>query len=238
MSSRGVGRERVESQLSRPNANVTALYTVQAPRCGGFTTVNVALRTTESWLHGAVVTLPSMWFCALHSPGSTVRVLAPRCGGYTTVNVDLRTTQSWLHSAVVTLAVNVALRTTESWLHGAVVTLPSMWLCALHSPGSTVRWLHYRQCGSAHYTVQAPLCGGYSTVNVALRTTQSKLQTGVQFVNKLPNPIKNATMPKAFKTRLETALISKAFYNTDEFMAPPPWHGWVHGMELGDHLIR
>ncbi|KAG8292762.1 hypothetical protein J6590_031741, partial [Homalodisca vitripennis] len=44
-------------------------------------------------------------------------------------------------------------------------------------------------------------------------------QAGVQFVNKLPNSIKNATMPKAFKTRLKTALISKAFYSTDEFMA-------------------
>ncbi len=44
-------------------------------------------------------------------------------------------------------------------------------------------------------------------------------QAGARFVNKLPNSIKNAVMPKAFKSRLKTALISEAFYSTDEFMA-------------------
>ncbi|KAG8313243.1 hypothetical protein J6590_006803 [Homalodisca vitripennis] len=44
-------------------------------------------------------------------------------------------------------------------------------------------------------------------------------QSGAQFVNKLPNFIKSAAMLKAFKTRLKSALLSEAFYNTDEFMA-------------------
>ncbi len=44
-------------------------------------------------------------------------------------------------------------------------------------------------------------------------------QAGVHFVNILPNSIKNAIMPKAFKTRLKTILITEAFYSIDEFMA-------------------
>ncbi len=47
-------------------------------------------------------------------------------------------------------------------------------------------------------------------------------QSGVLFLNKLPNSIKNATMPKAFKTRLKAVLISNSFYSVDEFMA----HSW------------
>ncbi len=44
-------------------------------------------------------------------------------------------------------------------------------------------------------------------------------QKGVHFVNRLPNQIKNAPMPKALKARLKTTLIAQAFYSTDEFMA-------------------
>ncbi|KAG8311399.1 hypothetical protein J6590_043317 [Homalodisca vitripennis] len=43
-------------------------------------------------------------------------------------------------------------------------------------------------------------------------------QAGAQFVNILPNSIKSANMPKAFKARLKSALIKAAFYNTDEFL--------------------
>ncbi len=50
-------------------------------------------------------------------------------------------------------------------------------------------------------------------------------QAGVRFVNKLPNSIKNAPMPKAFKTRLKAALIQNAFYSIDEFMAYN-WETW------------
>ncbi|KAG8280991.1 ATPase Cu transporting protein 7B [Homalodisca vitripennis] len=42
----------------------------------------------------------------------------------------------------------------------------------------------------------------------------TKLSSG-----KLPNFIKSAAMGKAFKTRLKTALLSEAFYSTNEFMA-------------------
>ncbi|KAG8317807.1 hypothetical protein J6590_018200 [Homalodisca vitripennis] len=41
-------------------------------------------------------------------------------------------------------------------------------------------------------------------------------QAGAQFVDKLPNFINSAAMPKAFKIRLKTALLSEAFYNTDD----------------------
>ncbi|KAG8331846.1 hypothetical protein J6590_032546 [Homalodisca vitripennis] len=44
-------------------------------------------------------------------------------------------------------------------------------------------------------------------------------QAGVLFLNRLPNSIKNAPMPKAFKARLKSTLVANAFYNTDEFMA-------------------
>lgn len=47
-------------------------------------------------------------------------------------------------------------------------------------------------------------------------------QTGVHFVNKLPNSIKCASTPKAFKNRLKQILIAEAFYKTDDFMA----HNW------------
>lgn len=38
-------------------------------------------------------------------------------------------------------------------------------------------------------------------------------QTGVRFLNKLPNSVKSATLPKAFKTLHKYALIAEAFYN-------------------------
>ncbi|KAG8289015.1 hypothetical protein J6590_007771 [Homalodisca vitripennis] len=44
-------------------------------------------------------------------------------------------------------------------------------------------------------------------------------KAGVLFLNRLPNSIKNAPMPKAFKARLKLTLVANAFYNTDEFMA-------------------
>ena len=47
-------------------------------------------------------------------------------------------------------------------------------------------------------------------------------QAGVRFVNKLPNSIKSAPMPQAFKTRLKRILMENAFYSIGEFMA----HNW------------
>ncbi len=47
-------------------------------------------------------------------------------------------------------------------------------------------------------------------------------QAGVHLVNKLPNSIRSALMPKAFKLRLKQSLIANAFYSSDEFMA----HNW------------
>ncbi|KAG8308257.1 hypothetical protein J6590_002346 [Homalodisca vitripennis] len=44
------------------------------------------------------------------------------------------------------------------------------------------------------------------------------LQAGVTFLNRLPNSIKDAPTPKAFKTRLKR-LLSQAFYNAGEFLA-------------------
>ncbi|KAG8287031.1 hypothetical protein J6590_047008 [Homalodisca vitripennis] len=44
-------------------------------------------------------------------------------------------------------------------------------------------------------------------------------QAGVQFLNRLPNSIKDAPTPKAFKTRLKRFLVSQAFYNAGEFLA-------------------
>lgn len=44
-------------------------------------------------------------------------------------------------------------------------------------------------------------------------------KAGVHFVYKLANFIKSAAMPKAFETRLKSALISEVLYSTEEFMA-------------------
>jgi len=44
-------------------------------------------------------------------------------------------------------------------------------------------------------------------------------QAGVQFVNKLPNSLKDAPMPKAFKAHLKKVLMAESFYSFDEFMA-------------------
>ncbi|KAG8297946.1 hypothetical protein J6590_025163 [Homalodisca vitripennis] len=51
------------------------------------------------------------------------------------------------------------------------------------------------------------------------RWFMSTSSTGVHFVNRLPNSIKNAQAPKASKTRLKRFLMSKAFYSVDEFLA-------------------
>ncbi|KAG8305207.1 hypothetical protein J6590_074758 [Homalodisca vitripennis] len=61
-------------------------------------------------------------------------------------------------------------------------------------------------------------------------------QAGAQFVNKLPNVIKSAAMPKAFKTRLKTALISEAFYK-DEFTAHF-WLGATRAEEDVEHPLK
>ncbi|KAG8253552.1 hypothetical protein J6590_032350 [Homalodisca vitripennis] len=44
-------------------------------------------------------------------------------------------------------------------------------------------------------------------------------QAGVQFINRLPNSMKNAQTAKASKARLKRFLVSKAFYSVDEFLA-------------------
>ncbi|KAG8251273.1 hypothetical protein J6590_083036 [Homalodisca vitripennis] len=44
-------------------------------------------------------------------------------------------------------------------------------------------------------------------------------QAGVNFINRLPNSIKNSITPKAFKRRLKHLLVSQAFYNAGEFLA-------------------
>lgn len=43
-------------------------------------------------------------------------------------------------------------------------------------------------------------------------------QAGVNFVNKSPNVIKSAAMPKPFKTCLVSALIFETFYSPDVLM--------------------
>ena len=57
-------------------------------------------------------------------------------------------------------------------------------------------------------------------------------QAGVHFVNSLPNSIKDAPMPKAFKTRLKICLGIQAFYNTDEFMG----HNWETALITNNRL--
>ncbi|KAG8270592.1 hypothetical protein J6590_082426 [Homalodisca vitripennis] len=44
-------------------------------------------------------------------------------------------------------------------------------------------------------------------------------QAGVNFINRLPNKIKNASTPKVLKTRIKLCLSSNAFYSVDEFLA-------------------
>ncbi|KAG8299034.1 hypothetical protein J6590_003003 [Homalodisca vitripennis] len=44
-------------------------------------------------------------------------------------------------------------------------------------------------------------------------------QTGVHFINRLPNEIKNASTLKVLKTRIKLCLASNAFYSVDEFLA-------------------
>lgn len=43
-------------------------------------------------------------------------------------------------------------------------------------------------------------------------------QAGVVFVNKLPNEIKGAPTPQAFRANLKRILVSRAFYSVEEFM--------------------
>ncbi|KAG8274936.1 hypothetical protein J6590_097014 [Homalodisca vitripennis] len=44
-------------------------------------------------------------------------------------------------------------------------------------------------------------------------------QAGVQLLNRLPNSIKDAPTPKAFKTRLKHFLVYQEFYNAGVFLA-------------------
>ncbi|KAG8290067.1 zinc finger, MYM-type [Homalodisca vitripennis] len=62
----------------------------------------------------------------------------------------------------------------------------------------------YETHGRANYRT-----GRHRTVAYELLPSQA----GVQFLNRLPNSIKDATTPKVFKTRLKRFLVSQAFYN-------------------------
>lgn len=51
-------------------------------------------------------------------------------------------------------------------------------------------------------------------------------QAGVHLINTLPNYIRNAPKPKAFKIRLERFFVVKVFYDISEFLAYD-WEGTI-----------
>ncbi|KAG8277054.1 hypothetical protein J6590_050890 [Homalodisca vitripennis] len=60
-----------------------------------------------------------------------------------------------------------------------------------------------------------------STITVVYERLPS--QAGVQFLNALPDSIKDAPTPKALKTRIKRFLVSQAFYNAEDRPSSSKW---------------